>query len=46
MYPVISVIVSLYSMGSEADIVSGTFSSTLTSHHSSSQTLPQTVNGS
>lgn len=32
MYPVIAVIVSLYSMGSEADIISGTFSSILTNH--------------
>lgn len=37
MYPVISVTVSLYSMGSEADIISGTFSSILTSHQSSSE---------
>lgn len=37
MYPVIAVIVSLYSIESEVDIISGTFSYILTSHHRSSE---------
>lgn len=37
MYPVIAVTVSLYSMGSEVNIISATFSSILTSHHWSSE---------